>query len=351
MRGLGFDLGWCSGRSFGAPTQSDSGYPGHTMVTFHHDALVYQNSPVANWLPASASDFFFANKIRIPEYPTTIEWGLLNIGEGIDSFASGRFLVSVTGIGITDPGGHVRVWAKHDGAGADHDGRTFEQLAIDVDQTIHVAVNLAAAAQPEPDESLPGNGKTIATFAVPYTDGSMIYRGPEPQREGEHYVVLQRNPVARLQFSSPFSAFDGCSLVDGFAGSIMVWVNGIRQRIAYSNASSGPSIALADNNSNRAVIGAAHHYVSVPNYGRALGAQLDGYVGVKMGFVLFDTTKNEDPSTTSDMGKDIDLARFAAGGATPARLLLGGSQTYAAPEWDAGLNRGTAPITFSRLAT
>lgn len=350
MRGLGFSAGWGSGRSFGSPARTDSGYPGHNMVTFHTEALAYQNSPVANWLPASASDFFFATKIRIPEYPDTVGWGLLNIGEGIGAFVSGRFLVLITGVDVTDPGGHVRVWVKNNGAGADHIGNTFEQIAIGVDQTLHVSVNLAAAPQPAPDETFPGNGKTIATFATPYTDGSFVYRNVEPQREGEHYTVLQRAPVARLQFSAPFSSYDLCSLVDGFAGCIKIWVNGIRQRINYETASIGASIALADNNSNRAVIGATHHYVSVPNYVRQLGRQLDGgYVGVQMGFVLFDATQNEDPSTTSNMGKDIDLARFAASGATPARLLLGGSMFYGAPEWNAGLNRGTAPITFSQI--
>ena len=373
MRGLGFSAGWGSGHQRGTPARTDSGYPGHNMVTFHHDSLVYQNSPVANWLPASATQMFLAMKLRAMEYRedwSNYGWGLFNIGEGLDGHNTARFAVSLSGA---------------DGASNRTPGSIFVNLNLDIggllppvwtgwtidaippwqDCTVHISIDCAAPAPPEPDETTPGNNKTIATFNVPYTDGSIIYRGGITQKEGVDYTVLQRTPVAKLKFVVPFTTWEVAFLSDGFAGGLKIWFNGVRQKIEYLNGVPGASIPLSSNAradiANRAVIGQWHHFASVPNYTLPIGIgainagasdeDVETWKGVQMGFVLFDAMKNEDPSTTSNNGRDISLARFAKGGSTPALILLGGLQTYSAPEWNSGINLGTAPITFSQLAT
>lgn len=332
---LGLDMGLGGVATASRP----AGYAGHNGVVFNQDYLTRSGSLGLT----TPRGFLFAAKINATGLPSSGSWGLFNAGRNSTGTAA-SVRVSITSTGDLD------LVFRDTAANAPILTATVARVVTDgVDTVIHVSADATKPAQ-ETETISPAIGYT-ATFTKNYTsDLTFVTLNGLEKTEGVDFTVMQASPAV-LDFTIsgvPFSGVDSLVLTNP-AESLKVWVNGVRQSFYMSNETLTDSVfdftsgTTATN--NRSCIGVLHTSPATPSYTAAsvLG-YIDGGAGdksVEVGFILFDDAANPDPATTSNNGADIDLSAFASDGATPALVLLGGSPTYTAADWNAGTNRGT----------
>lgn len=307
-------------------------YPGHNPVVFANDDRL-TNTALGITSPTG---FFFAAKFRLPSLPAG-NWFLWNSGRG-----SGASAAAYTHMYVS-AAGEVEVAAANPSAGAPRvEGATSGAgLTSGVDYTVHASIN--PVGRDDVIESVaPANGVYTAELLAQYYPGLTVFRNSVPQVEGVDFTITQTSPLI-LTFGA---VFNGADTVDIYipGDRLKVWINGVSQLITNGTNSGGTTWTMTSAAANRAVIGSRHDVIATPTYSTTeyLG-YVDGIsdVGITVSFFIFDDAPNEDPSTTSNNGADIDLSAFTAAGATPAHVFFGGTQEAA--DWNAGTNQGSGP--------
>lgn len=307
-------------------------YPGHNPVVFANDDRL-TNTALGITSPAG---FLFAAKFRLPSLPAG-NWYFWNSGKGSGASAAAYTHMYVNadgevGFAAASPSaGAPRVEGSTSGAG----------LTSGVDYTVHASIN-PVGRNDNTESVFPTVGTYTATFTGSYYPGLTVLRAASPQVEGVDFTITQTNPLI-LTFGT---VFNGSDIVEIYipGDRLKVWINGVSQLIRNSANSGGTTWTMTSAAANRAVIGSRHDVIATPTYSTTeyLG-YVDGIsdVGVTVSFFIFDDALNEDPSTTSNNGADIDLSAFTAAGATPAHVFFGGTQKAA--DWNLGTNQGSGP--------
>lgn len=305
-------------------------YPGHNPVVFANDDRL-TNTALGITSPTG---FLFAAKFRLPSLPVG-NWYFWNSGKGSGSSAAAYTHMYVSaagevGFAAANPSaGAPRVEGSTSGAG----------LTSGVDYTVHASIN-PVGRDDYTEIVTPTVGTYTATFVGSYSPGMTVTRAGYPQVEGVDFTITQNSPLI-LTFGTVFNGGDGVYIyIPG--DRLKVWINGVSQLITNIANTGGTTWTMTSAAANRAVIGSRHNVIATPTYSTTeyLG-YVDGIsdVGVTVSFFIFDDAPNEDPSTTSNNGADIDLSAFTAAGATPAHVFFGGTQTAA--DWNAGTNQGS----------
>lgn len=353
-------------------TAADS-YAGHNMVSFAQDYLTATASSTpagytGTWLPATTKEFLIAAKIHLLSAPVANNWYLLNIGRGINGGAPAQIFA------LLDTDRTLNFSFVDGAAGSLHptlQGYSVDPIDLLTDTTLHLSVNADGGAQ-EYQSVTPPAGWGVTFTTVNYSASLQVLSttvggGTVECVEGVDYTVTQNSPLKLLFNSGTVPFFNGlsdtCTVRNWLTGTVKLWKNGVRQKVVMTaeDVATDTTFTLSLANSNRIVIGAAHQAVTStpPTYTDGQSGRTGGYLGyvdggagdvaVRMGFILFDTAKNDDPSTTSANGSDIDLSAFASGGLTPAKIFLGGSPTYSASDYNNGTNRGSAAVAFTMV--